>query len=127
MTNDHRLLRRVVLRNYKSIAACDVSLAQLSFLVGPNGSGKSNFLDALRFIADALRFSVDHALRDRGGLPVCLNHGVPRLRRCAPWSNQPEVLSSARSRARARTRCSFGPRLSSPLGRNRMDATRIAP
>ena len=39
MTSDHRLLRRVVLRNYKSIAGCDVSLAQLSFLVGPNGSG----------------------------------------------------------------------------------------
>ena len=65
---DRRLLTRVVLRNYKSIAACDVSPAQLSFLVGPNGSGKSNFLDALRFVADSLRFSLDHALRDRGGI-----------------------------------------------------------
>jgi len=36
------------------------------FLVGPNGSGKSNFLDALRFVADALRASLDQALRDRG-------------------------------------------------------------
>ena len=63
-----RLLTRVVLRNYKSIAACDVSPAQLSFLVGPNGAGKSNFLDALRFVADAVRFSLDHALRDRGGI-----------------------------------------------------------
>ena len=79
MTNDHRLLRRVVLRNYKSIAACDVSLAQLSFLVGPNGSGKSNFLDAIRFIADALRFSIDHALRDRGGINEVRrrSHGHP--------------------------------------------------
>ena len=65
---DRRLLTRVVLRNYKSIAACDVSPAQLTFLVGPNGSGKSNFLDALRFVADAVRFSLDHALRDRGGI-----------------------------------------------------------
>ena len=65
---DRRLLTRVKLRNYKSIAACDVAPAQLSFLVGPNGSGKSNFLDALRFIADSLRFSIDHALRDRGGI-----------------------------------------------------------
>ena len=68
MATDRRLLTRVLLRNYKSIAACDVSPAQLSFLVGPNGSGKSNFLDALRFVADALRFSIDHALRDRGGI-----------------------------------------------------------
>ena len=65
---DRRLLTRIVLRNYKSIAACDVSPAQLSFLVGPNGSGKSNFLDALRFVADSLRFSLEHAFRDRGGI-----------------------------------------------------------
>ena len=30
--------------------------------------GKEQFLDALRFIADSLRFSIDHALRDRGGI-----------------------------------------------------------
>ena len=68
MAEDGRLLRRVVLRNYKSIAACDVSPAQLTFLVGPNGSGKSNFLDALKFVADSLQFSIDHALLDRGGI-----------------------------------------------------------
>ncbi|HEY8334876.1 MAG TPA: AAA family ATPase [Tardiphaga sp.] len=59
-------LTRVTIRNYKSIAACQVTLSQLMFLVGPNGAGKSNFLDAIRFVADALRTSLDHALRDRG-------------------------------------------------------------
>jgi len=66
--NGERFLERVVLRNYKSIAACDVQLPSLVFLVGPNGSGKSNFLDALRLVADSLRTSLDHALRDRGGI-----------------------------------------------------------
>src|SRR5262249_27560600 len=47
---------------------CDVRLRPLMFLVGPNGSGKSNFLDALRFVSDALNTSLDHALRDRGGI-----------------------------------------------------------
>jgi predicted ATPase len=61
-------LTRVILENYKSLARCDVSLGPLSFLVGANGSGKSNFLDALRFVADALRSSLDHAIRDRGGI-----------------------------------------------------------
>lgn len=65
---DVRLIHRVLIRNYKSIAACDVSIGPLMFLVGANGSGKSNFLDALRFVADSLRTSLDHALRDRGGL-----------------------------------------------------------
>lgn len=59
---------RVRLKNYKSIAACDVNLQNLTFLVGPNGSGKSNFVDALRFVTDSLRSSLDHALRDRGGI-----------------------------------------------------------
>ena len=60
-------ITRVVLRNYKSIAACDVELRPLTFLVGPNGAGKSNFLDSLRFVADALNSSLDHAIRNRGG------------------------------------------------------------
>lgn len=66
MAGSSVVIRRVVLRNYKSIAACDVTLAALTFLVGANGSGKSNFLDGIRFVADSLRTSLDHALRDRG-------------------------------------------------------------
>jgi predicted ATPase len=61
-------LTRVVLQNYKSIAACDVELGPLTFLIGPNGAGKSNFLDALRFVTDSLRTSLEHALRERGGI-----------------------------------------------------------
>jgi predicted ATPase len=61
-------LRRVKLKNYKSIAACDVELSGLTFLVGPNGAGKSNFLDALRLVADALNVTLDYALRERGGI-----------------------------------------------------------
>ena len=61
-------IRRVVLQNYLSIAKCSVNLGPLTFLIGQNGAGKSNFLDALRFITDALGVSVEHALRDRGGI-----------------------------------------------------------
>ena len=65
---DSTFITRVILKNYKSIAACDVRLGPLMFLVGPNGAGKSNFLDALRFVADSLNSSLDHALRSRGGI-----------------------------------------------------------
>ena len=65
---DSTFITRVVLKNYKSIAACDVRLQPLTFLVGRNGAGKSNFLDALRFLTDALNSSLDHAVRDRGGI-----------------------------------------------------------
>lgn len=58
----------VRLRNYKSIGGCRVTLGPLTLLVGPNGAGKSNFLDALRFTAEALDQSLDYAIRQRGGV-----------------------------------------------------------
>lgn len=61
-------LRRVRIRNYKSIGKCDVTLRPLTVFVGRNAAGKSNFLDALRFLSDSLLTSVDHAMRDRGGI-----------------------------------------------------------
>ncbi len=65
---DPVFLSRVLLKNYKSIANCSVKLGPLNFLVGPNGAGKSNFLDALRFVTESLNTSLDHALRERGGI-----------------------------------------------------------
>ena len=79
---DSTFITRVVLKNYKSIAACNVRLGPLTFLVGRNGSGKSNFLDALRFVADALNSSLDQAVRARGGInDVCKRSDNPRDRR----------------------------------------------
>ena len=65
------VIRRVSLRNFKSIRRCDVELHPLSILVGPNASGKSNFLDALRFVKDAL---------DAGDRPGALGQVPPRNR-----------------------------------------------
>lgn len=65
---DSVFLRRVLLRNYKSIASCDVLLGPLTYLLGPNGSGKSNFVDALHLVRDSLSGSLDNALNERGGL-----------------------------------------------------------
>lgn len=91
---DSTFIRRVILKNYKSIAACDVQLQPLTFLVGRNGSGKSNFLDALRFVADALNSSLDHAVRARGGIrdilhrsPGSPNHFNIRLEFTLPNSS----------------------------------------
>jgi predicted ATPase len=61
-------IERVVLRNYKSIANCDIKLGPLTYLVGANGAGKSNFIDALHFVSDALLGSLDNALNERSGL-----------------------------------------------------------
>ena len=49
------MIRRVKIRNYKSIKNCDVELGPFTILVGRNGSGKSNFLDAIRLVSEGLR------------------------------------------------------------------------
>jgi predicted ATPase len=65
-------ISRVRLRNYKSIAECDVELGPLTILVGPNGSGKSNFLDALAFLGRAIATTPYEAINERGGLTEIL-------------------------------------------------------
>jgi len=61
-------ITRARVRNYKSIGKCEVDFRPVTVLVGRNGAGKSNFLDALRFVTDALQSSLDHAIKSRGGI-----------------------------------------------------------
>ncbi len=70
-------LRRVRIRGYKSIAFCDVTLEPLTILVGRNASGKSNFVDALAFLADAVRYNVTEAVYRHGGTSSILCRSVP--------------------------------------------------
>lgn len=67
-------LRRVIVKNYKSLAATTVDLEPFTVLVGPNGSGKSNFVDALRFVGDCLNTSISLALQNRGGINAVRRH-----------------------------------------------------
>jgi predicted ATPase len=77
-------ISRVRLKNYKSIAFCDVRLDPLTILVGPNGSGKSNFLDSLAFPTQALNESLVEAIDERGGLD--------KIGRAGPDRRGPQVM-----------------------------------
>lgn len=70
-------ITRVRIENYKSIAHCDVALGRLTVLLGLNAAGKSNFLDALRFVRDALMDGPDEAVAARGGWSEVLRR-VPK-------------------------------------------------
>lgn len=74
-------LSRVRVENYRSIASCDVRLGPLTVLAGPNAAGKSNFLDAVRFVRDALETSPGQALEPRGGLEEVLHRHTSSGRR----------------------------------------------
>lgn len=75
MTDLSHSLTRVTLQNYKSVAWCDLEVDSLVILVGPNGAGKSNVLDALRFVADALRGSLAGVIQERGGFREIRHRG----------------------------------------------------
>lgn len=62
------MLKKVYLRNYKSIGEVEVELGQFTALIGPNASGKSNFVDALRFVRDVMTQGLDMAIRNRRGI-----------------------------------------------------------
>lgn len=55
------MLKRIVIRGYKSLVDLDVSLQPLSVLFGPNAAGKSNFLDALQLLS---RLATSRTLRE---------------------------------------------------------------
>lgn len=42
-------LTRLIIKNFKSIYNCDISLSELNVLIGENGTGKTNILDALSY------------------------------------------------------------------------------
>lgn len=71
-------ISRVKLRNYKSIAQCDVALGPLAILVGPNGSGKSNFLDALALVGECMTVPTNRAVRERYGISEILRRSPQR-------------------------------------------------
>lgn len=72
-------IRKVAIRNYKSLAEVGVELGRLTVFIGPNGSGRGNVVDAPRFVRNVLNVGLRH-----GDRPT-LGHlaGLPRRKRIA--------------------------------------------
>jgi predicted ATPase len=71
---DRTLIERFAVKNFRSVQEADVNLSALTFFIGANGSGKTSFVDAIRFVAAALRESLDNAFRTRGAVYTVLYH-----------------------------------------------------
>lgn len=62
-----RRIKRITIKNYRSITDLTVEMPDLMVLVGENGSGKSNFVSALRFLSDAV-INLSLAIERGGGI-----------------------------------------------------------
>ena len=72
---DLNQISRLVLRGYKSIAACDIALGQLNLLIGANGAGKSNLIGFFRLINRILDQQLQTAVGLAGGPDALLHFG----------------------------------------------------
>lgn len=93
-------ITRMRVRDFASIAACDVSFGPLTVLIGVNAAGKSNVMDALRFVSDALSTSIEQALASRGGLDQLLHRSADD-RQAASFSIEVDLTVDAGGPARA--------------------------
>jgi len=72
---DSAQLSRLVLKGFKSIAACDLELGSLNILIGPNGAGKSNFVEFFRMIQQVLEGNLQLYVSRQGGPDALLHFG----------------------------------------------------
>ncbi len=70
------VVRRLILKNFRSVSSGHIDFDNPTFLVGLNGSGKSNIADALAFLSDAMISPLHEVLDRRGGLANLL-HKTP--------------------------------------------------
>lgn len=63
------MIKKLHMKNYKSLKDLDIELGERNVLVGPNMSGKSNLLDCLKFLTQMCVSGVSAAFLDRGGFP----------------------------------------------------------
>jgi predicted ATPase len=72
---DQNQISRLVLRGYKSIADCDLTMGRLNVLIGANGAGKSNFIGFFRLMTRLLDRQLQIAVGVAGGPDALLHFG----------------------------------------------------
>lgn len=70
------MISYIRVEHYKSLDYIELDLSPVTVLVGANGTGKSNFVDAIRFMKDAVQFDLDRAVSER--------HGIDSIRQWSP-------------------------------------------
>jgi predicted ATPase len=62
-----KMIKKLKIKNYKSLKDVELELDKFNVLIGPNASGKSNLLDCLAFVAELTPDNVYRDLETRGG------------------------------------------------------------
>ena len=71
-------IKKVSIRNFKSIKETDIYFAPFTMIVGSNASGKSNLINVFRFIGSIATDGIDNAIALQGGIPYLANANMPK-------------------------------------------------
>lgn len=71
-------IKKLSIKNFKSISFADIEFSKLTLLVGANASGKSNLINVFRFLADIENRGVDNAIALQGGITYLRNVSQPK-------------------------------------------------
>ncbi len=61
------MIKKLKVKNYKSLKNVELDLDKFNVLIGPNASGKTNLLDCLAFISEIAQKDINECLTGRGG------------------------------------------------------------
>lgn len=61
------MIKRLKVKNFRSLQDVDIPLRPLTVFVGPNNAGKSNILDSLQFLRDILEMGGEYPIHHRAG------------------------------------------------------------
>lgn len=61
------MIKKLKIRNFKSLRNVDVELGNFTVLIGPNNSGKSNLMDSLLFLHESTKETLQKTINRRGG------------------------------------------------------------
>jgi predicted ATPase len=67
------IIKRLIVKRFRSFPADVVEFANPTILVGPNGAGKSNFADIFAFLAESMATPLQAVFDRRGGISVVRN------------------------------------------------------
>src|SRR5262249_18701206 len=69
------MLRRVILKGFKSIKAMDLELRPLNVLIGANGAGKSNLVSFFKMLNEMMAGSLQFFVGSSGHAQTLLHYG----------------------------------------------------
>ncbi|RLC93360.1 MAG: hypothetical protein DRI39_05940 [Chloroflexi bacterium] len=72
------MIKRLSVKNYKSLRDIELEFGKVTALIGPNNSGKSNVLDCLAFLAESCRKPINNAFFARGEYPCLVFGGLEK-------------------------------------------------